>query len=94
MQNRLDKYGLFSLNNLLLLMAFLLEDLHWLCGYMGWIINNMAKVAVLGRIVCSPSFPNKAQLMEAKCFHGSTGNYEKCHLVIVAFGVMMEPLFL
>jgi len=55
-------------------MAPLLEDLHCVCDYMSWIINNMGKVAVLGKILCSPSFPNKAQLVEKKCFCGSTGN--------------------
>lgn len=55
-------------------MTFLLEDLHWLCEYMSWIINNMGKVVVLGKILFSLSFPNKAQLMVEKCFHGSTSN--------------------
>lgn len=74
MQKILDKFRHFSLSDLFLIRVFLLEDLHWLCDYMTWIINNMGKVAVLGKILCSPSFPNKAQLMEEKCFHGSTGN--------------------
>lgn len=59
-----------------------------------WIISNTGKVAVLGSIACSPSFPNKAQLMEAKCLHGSTGNFEMCYLVTVAFSIMIAPLFL
>lgn len=70
----LYKFRHLSLSNLFLIMTFLLEDLHWLCEYMSWIINNMGKLAVLGKILCSPSFPHKAQLMEGKCFHGSTGN--------------------
>lgn len=61
MQKMLDKFRHFSLSNLFLIMTFLLEDLHWFCDYMSWIINNMGKVAVLGKILCSPSFPNKAQ---------------------------------
>lgn len=55
-------------------MTFLLEDLHWICEYVSWIINNMAKMVVLGKMLFSQPFPNKAQLMEDKCFHRSTGN--------------------
>lgn len=55
-------------------MTFLLEDLHWICEYVNWIINNMGNVVVLEKILFSLSFPNKTQLMEGKYFHGSTGN--------------------
>lgn len=53
-------------------MTFLLEDLNWICEYVIWIINNMGKGVVLGKMPLS--FPNKAQLMEDKSFYGSTGN--------------------
>lgn len=62
------------MSNLFFLMTFLLEDLHWICDYVSWINNYMGKVVVPGKILFSLSIPNKAQLMEEKCFHGSTGN--------------------
>lgn len=36
----LDRLRHFSLSNLFVIKAFLLEDLHWICDYMSWIINN------------------------------------------------------